>query len=372
EATIYFMDIRAHGKGFDDYVERARFQHGVRYRRSMISQVYLNPENDNLIIETFDHHENRKIEEEYDMVVLSSGLQPSSDFNDLASRLGLAVNAHGFLSVEFDEPGSTSRPGVYVCGAAETPKDIPETVIQAGAAAAEASILIKEARNTEIVVKKPPVETPLDPTPRVGVFVCHCGTNIAGVVNIPHVMDYVKDLPGVAYAGDFMFTCSADTLASLVHQIREHRLNRLVVAACSPKTHEPLFRNALRQAGVNPYLFEMVNIRDQCSWVHGSAPEKATEKSRDLIRAGVARALHLESLEDVSYKVVNEALVIGGGVAGMTAALTMADQGFPVHLVEKSDQLGGFTRNLTATLEGASPRRLVRFLAERTLNHPAI
>ncbi len=372
EATIYFMDIRAHGKGFDEYIDRARFRHGVQYRRSMISQVYLNPENENLIIETFDHHLNRKKEEEYDLIVLSSGFKPSDGFIDLSKQLGLVMNPYGFLATEFDEPVATSRPGVFVCGGIEAPKDIPETVIQAGAAAAEASILLSAARNTEIVIDKIPDEKPIETTARVGVLVCHCGTNIAGVVDIQKVLDYVKTLPHVIFATDFMFTCSTETQQTIVELIKEQRLNRVVVAACSPKTHEPLFQDTLREAGLNPYLFEMASIRDQCSWVHGNEPEKATEKSKELIRASVSRAVQLEPLYESSYRVVNKGLVIGGGVAGMTAALTIADQGFHVHLVEKSDQLGGFARNLKFTLEGNSPASLIRYLTERVTHHPKI
>jgi len=341
ETTIYFMDIRAHGKGFDDYVDRARYRYGVRYRRSMISQVYLNPENDNLIIETFDHHLNRKREDEYDMVVLSSGFRPSDGFADLARRLKIITNPYGFLSTEFDTPVTTSRPGVFACGGIETPKDIPETVIQAGAAAAEASVLISASRHTDITVDQAPEEEPMDAEIRVGVFVCHCGTNIAGVVDIPPVVDYVKTLPHVVFATDFMFTCSTETQKTLVDLIRKHRLNRVVVAACSPKTHEPLFQDTLREAGLNPYLFEMASIRDQCSWVHGNDPEKATEKSRDIIRASVARAVRLEPLTENRYPVVNQGLVIGGGVAGMTAALSLAEKGFPATIVEKAERLGG-------------------------------
>ena len=372
EATIFFIDIRAHGKGFDDYIERARSRHGVRYRRSMISQVYLNPENDNLIIETFDHHLNCKKEEEYDLVVLSSGFKPSDDFIDLTKQFGLVTNPYGFLTTEFDEPVTTSRPGIFVCGGIESPKDIPETVIQAGAAAAEASILISSARNSEIIVEKIPDEMPVDKTPRVGVLVCHCGTNIAGVVDIQKVLEYVKKLPNVSYATDFMFTCSTETQQAIVELIKEQNLNRIVVAACSPNTHEPLFQDTLREAGLNPYLFEMASIRDQCSWVHGNDPEKATEKSKKLIRASVSRAVQLEPLYENSYPVVNEGLVIGGGVAGMTAALTIADQGFHVHLVEKNDRLGGFAGNIKFTLEGNSPSRLIRYLIERVTHHPKI
>jgi len=372
QATIYFMDLRAHGKGFDDYIDRARNQHGVRTRRSMISQVYLNPENENLIIETFDHHLNDKREDEYDLIVLSSGFKPSEGFIELSRQLGLVANPYGFLTTEFDEPVATSRPGVFVCGGIEAPKDIPETVIQAGAAAAEAAILIRDARYTETVVEEILAETPIETTPRVGVFVCHCGTNIAGVVDIQNVLEDVKKRPHVVFATDFMFTCSTETQQTIIDLIKEHRLNRVVVAACSPKTHEPLFQETLKEAGLNPYLFELASIRDQCSWVHGNNPEKATQKSKELIRASVARAIRLEPLYDKSYPVVNEGLIIGGGLAGMTAALTIADQGFHVHLVEKSDGLGGFAQNLKFTLEGHYPSRLIRYLIERVTHHSNI
>ena len=372
ETTIYFMDVRAQGKGFDEYVERARHDLGVRYKRSMISQVYWNPENDDLTIETFDHHVNRKLEEAYDLVVLSSGFKPTSAFSDLARRLGLTTNAFGYLNTAFDDPVATSRPGVYVCGGIEAPKDIPETVIQAGAAAAEAASILSAARDSETVSMEAVAEKALDDTARVGVFVCHCGSNIAGVVDIPTVMEAVQQIPQVVLVTDFMFSCSNETQPAIIAKIRKHRLNRIVVAACSPKTHEPLFQDTMRKAGLNPYLFEMANIRNQCSWVHGQSPEPATVKSVALVRAAVARAIHLEPLHDFTYPVINQGLVIGGGIAGMTAALTMADQGFQVHLVEQGEQLGGFARNLTETLEGDSPQRLIRYLQERVTHHPAV
>jgi heterodisulfide reductase subunit A2 len=372
ETTIYFMDIRAQGKGFDEYIERARHESGVHYRRSLISQVSWNPENDHLIIETFDHSENRKKEEAFDLVVLSSGFRPKKSFTELATRLGIAVTAYGFLKTPFDDPVKTSRPGVFVCGGIETPKDIPETVIQAGAAAAETSILLSEARHEETAQEKIFPENPLDDVPRVGVLVCHCGTNIAGVVNIPQVLDQVKAMPNVVVASDFLFSCSTETQPRIRELIREHRLNRVVVAACSPKTHEPLFQNTLRQAGLNPYLFEMANIRNHCSWVHSKEPTEATQKSIEMIRASVNRAVQLEPLREDAYPVVNRSLVIGGGLAGMTAALTLADQGFPVILVEKESRLGGVAHLLTETLEGDSPARFIRFLQERVQNHPRI
>lgn len=372
QAAIYFMDIRAHGKDFDNYVESARHRHGVRFHRSMISRVDLNPENENLVIETFDHHRNCKVEDEYDLVVLSSGLKPGRGWSELCRRLGVLANPYGFVTADFDRPASTSRPGVFVCGGLEAPKDIPETVIQAGAAAAEAAGLLQTARHSATVRVEIPPEKPLDAQPRVGVFVCHCGSNIAGVVDIAALMAQLQAMPAVTFADDFLFSCSTETQADLAQKIEQHRLNRIVVAACSPKTHEPLFQDTLRRAGLNPYLFEMVNIRNQCSWVHADHPEAATAKAARLIRAGISRALRLEPLSDRTYAVESQALVVGGGVAGMSAALAVADQGYPVHLVEQESRLGGFARNLTETLEGESPPKLALQLAEQVERHPQI
>jgi heterodisulfide reductase subunit A-like polyferredoxin len=366
------MDIRAHGKGFDDYVERARRQHGVRYRRSMISQVYRNPATDNLLIETFDHRTNRKTEEEYDLVVLSSGFRPPATWRDLAERLGLTVNPYGFAAAPYDEPAATNRSGVFVCGGIESPKDIPETVVQAGAAAAEASILLSAARYTAVAQTEMPPDPTTSGAPRIGVFVCHCGSNIAAVVGIPELVDRVRGMAGVVHVEDFLFTCAAETQDRLIDAIRSNNLNRIVVAACSPKTHEPLFRDTLRRAGLNPYLITMANIRNQCSWVHAGNPHGATRKAAALIQAAVERAFRLESLTEQRYGVVDAALVIGGGISGMTAARTIADQGFRVHLVETTDRLGGFARNLTETLEGDSPQQLVRRLEHRMAHHPNI
>lgn len=378
ETVIYFMDIRAHGKGFDEYIERAVFQHQVQYKRSMISQLYVNPQSENLVVETFDHHINGTVEEEYDLVVLSSGFQPSKGWINLADRLNIHLNPYGFACGDFDEPVSTSRPGVYVCGVLESPKDIPETVIQAGAAAAEVSGLLSEARMLPAPDENQGADNQIEETPetgqeiRVGVFVCHCGSNIAGVVDIPTLLSVIQKDDDVTFAQDFMFTCSAETQDRLAQTIKEHHLNRVVIAACSPKTHEPLFQKTLEQAGLNPYLMDMANIRNQCSWVHGKDTKKATTKALELIKAAVARAKNLEPLMADTYKIVNDSLVIGGGLAGMTAALTMAKQGFHVHLVEKTGHLGGFAVKLTHTLEGHSPPKLVRMLEDRVKSNPNI
>jgi len=370
EAAIFYMDIRAHGKDFDRYVLRAKDTYGVRFVRSMLSQVVQNPENGNLLLQYYDRDSLEQAQEEFDMVVLSAGMKPAPRIMPLLNRLGLALNRYGFVEPDFEQPSNTSREGVFVCGALDGPKDIPESVTGASAAAAGVAALLAEYRSGETVGEE--VRSLRDVSkeaPRIGVFVCHCGKNIAGVIQVEALRDFALTLPHVVAAEDFLFTCSTQTQERIKELIRDNGLNRVVVAACSPRTHEPLFRETLQQAGINKYLFEMANIRDQCSWVHGKEPEAATEKARQLIQGAVARASLLEPIEEVVTQVVHRALVIGGGLAGMTAALALADQEIHAILVEKDAQTGGMAREIHHTLEGHSPRRLAQALALRVKTH---
>jgi heterodisulfide reductase subunit A2 len=371
QATIFYMDIRAHGKDFDRYVLRARDQYGVRFVRSMLSQVIQNPENQNLVIGYYDRDTMEHREEEFDLVVLSAGFKPSGSIDPLLLNLGLARNTYGFIAPDLEDPTHTSMPGVFVCGVMDGPKDIPESVASASAAAASVAALLAElgGRNTPDRAESPPTRDTTGEAPRIGVFVCHCGKNIAGVVDVESVREYAKGLPHVVAVEDFMFTCSTQTQERMQALIAEHGLNRVVVAACSPRTHEPLFQQTLQMAGLNKHLFEMANIRDQCSWVHGSDPQAATAKSKDLVRAAVARATLLEPFVDLATEVIPSALVIGGGLAGMTAAVNLADQGLSVHLVEKELKLGGMAARIHHTLEGHSPRRIAERLALRVKTH---
>jgi heterodisulfide reductase subunit A-like polyferredoxin len=408
EATLFYMDIRAQGKDFDRYVNRAREVQNVRFVRSMLSQIIQNPENGNLVIHYYDHHTLEHREEEFDLVVLSAGMKPSSSLTPLLSRLGLEVNAYGFVEPDLERPSLTSREGVFVAGVLDGPKDIPESVTGASAAAASVAAFLSTVEGTgespflepdeirggeshtappedaasheeqlsdalegflERFAAEPSTVGESADAPRVGVFVCHCGRNIAGVIDVAAVREHAATLPNVVVAEDFQFTCSTQTQERMKELIATHRLNRVVVAACSPRTHEPLFRETLKQKGLNPYLFEMANIRDQCSWVHGDQPEAATAKAKGLMEAAVARSRLLEPVEDVAVQVVQKALVIGGGLAGMTAALTLADQGIPVTLVEKSRHMGGVARRIVHNLGGSSPRRLVEQTVARVRSH---
>ncbi len=371
DCTIFFIDMRAFGKGFDAYYERAK-ELGVRYIRCYPSSVKEVPGTKDLRI-TYQKDDGDITTEEFDIVVLSTGIRPPKEVRQLAEKFDIELDKHGFADTQSFAPVETSRPGVYACGPFSGPKDIPETVMEASAGAARAMVLLKDERGTLITHKEyPPEKDVSGQEPRIGVFVCHCGRNIGGFVDVPGVVEYAKTLPNVVYAEDNLYTCSTDTQENIKEMIAEHDLNRVVVASCTPRTHEPLFRNTCREAGLNEYLFEMANIRDQCSWVHMHEPEKATRKSKDLVRMAVAKARLLEPLYKGTLKVNNEALVMGGGLAGMTAALNLADQGFQVHLVEKEQQLGGNFRHIHTLLSGDDPQKKLAGIIERINSHPMI
>jgi heterodisulfide reductase subunit A-like polyferredoxin len=274
-------------------------------------------------------------------------MEISEPVKKLGRNLGIEMDTYGFCHTTLFDPLQTSRQGIYVAGPFREPKDIPETVIEASGAAANAARLLSPARYTLAKRQEYPPERPVTgEEPRIGVFVCHCGTNIGGYLDVPGVAEYARQLPGVVHAEDNLYTCSQDTIAHIIEQVKALNLNRVVVSSCTPLTHEPLFQDALRQARLNPYLFEMANIRNQCSWVHSNNWDAATTKARTLVRMAVARAAKLESLKTSEVPVNNTALIIGGGAAGMMAALTLADQGFPVHVVERDEKLGGNLRHL--------------------------
>ena len=316
----------------------------------------------------------RKIAETFDMVVLSVGIQIAQKTKDLAALLEIDLDRYGFAVSDAFSPLASTRPGIFVCGVVNGPKDIPETVIEASGAAQAASAGLAAARGTAVVTEALPEERipTADEELRIGVFVCHCGTNIASVVDVAAVADYAMTLPGVVYAGHPLYTCSQDSQESIRSIIREHRLNRLVAAACSPSTHEPLFMSTLRQAGINKYFFDMANIRDQCSWVHPNEPELATEKSKRLVRMAVANASQAEPLAELEFDVNPALLVIGGGVAGMTAALEAAQQGFTVYLVEQQASLGGQAQFLGRTGDGRHFRQYLLDLKEQVLGNDRI
>lgn len=372
EATIFYNDIRAFGKGFELYYESARRDFGVRYVKGVVSTVKELQKTKNLLL-TYVKENGEVTEEEFHLVVLSVGLVPSKSVDRLAKAAGIKTNRFGFCETDPFRPNVTNRPGIFVAGVFEAPMDIPEAVMGASSAAALAAGLLSDVRGTMVAHKEyPPERTVSDEEPRIGVFVCDCGTNIRRVVNVPEVVEYAKTLPNVVHAEENLYTCSTDTTRHIAEVIKEQGLNRVVVASCTPRTHEPLFRDTLKEAGLNKYLFEMANIRDQDSWVHADFPEAATEKAKDLVRMAVARAAYLEPIEEKSFSVVKRGLVIGGGLAGMTAALSLADQGFETCIVERENRLGGLLWEKRYLLEGNDVKTLLNELISKVTSHPKI
>ncbi|MGB9713684.1 MAG: FAD-dependent oxidoreductase [Candidatus Bathyarchaeales archaeon] len=371
DCTIFYMDIRAYGKEFDAYYNRAKEEYGIRFVRSRVASVTEDPATNNLFVHYVEDETPKT--EEFDMVVLSIGMQPPKDVEKLAKSLGIKLNKYHFCETKTFTPLETSKPGIFVCGAFSAPKDIPESVAQASAAASKAMSIIASERGKLVTVKEyPPERDVSQEEPRIGVFICHCGINIGGIVRVPEVVEYVKKLPNVVYAEDNLYTCSDDTQKRIKEKIQEYKLNRVVVASCTPRTHEPLFRETVQEAGLNPYLFEMANIRDQCSWVHMHQPKEATEKAKDLVRSVVAKARLLKPLKKPVIGVTQVALIIGGGVSGMTAALELAKQGFEVHLVEREKELGGHLRKIYYLLEGEDPKEQLNKLVKEVMGNKKI
>ncbi|MEW5748281.1 MAG: CoB--CoM heterodisulfide reductase iron-sulfur subunit A family protein [Candidatus Thermoplasmatota archaeon] len=372
DTAIFFMDTRAFGKEFEEYLMRAENEYGVRVlRNNRISKLQEDPATGNVILSYLEGAD--IAEEAFDLVVLSAGARPPEATGALAKVLGVDLNKFGFCETDELSPVETSVPGVYVCGAFSGPKDIPDSIAQASGAAGKAAALLSESRGTLVTKKEYPKEKEVaGKEPRIGVFVCHCGINIGSVVDVPEVMEYAKTLQHVIVAEQNLYTCSQDTQKKIRETIEKHDLNRVVVASCTPRTHEPLFQNTVKEAGLNKYLFEMANIRDQCSWVHRREPERATEKAKDLVRMAVAKAATLEALPQPRIPVTQSALVIGGGLSGMTAALEIARSGFDVHVVEKSKHLGGHLRRIHRTLIGVDPQETFRKLEKEVMGDPRI
>ena len=366
---IFFMDTRAFGKEFEEYLERAEREYGVSIQRNTrVPKIEADPQTQRLVMHC---HEGPEIKEEvFDLVVLSTGARPSQSSIRTAGIMNVKLNKFGFCETDELSPVQTSVPGIFVCGMFSGPKDIPDSVAQASGAAGKVSALLSSEKGKLVRVKRYPEE--IDVTgkePRIGVFVCHCGINIASVVDVQSVVEYAESLPYVVHAERNMYTCSGDSLRRIKEVISENGLNRVVVAACTPRTHEPLFQNACREAGLNKHLFEMANIRDQCSWVHREEPRKATEKAKSLVKMAVTRATRLEALAQVKVPVTPAALVIGGGLSGMTAACEIANAGYDVHLVEKQECLGGHLRRINHTLSGVDPQRTMRQLEAELSTH---
>ena len=352
ECAIFFMDMRTPGKEFERFYVNAREKHGVRFVRSRVHTIEPLPGGNELSVR-YVTEDGQATNEVFDMIVLSIGLETPPELVDLAGRLNIDLTPGNFAKTDAFNPVATSREGIFVCGAFQGPKDIPQSVIDASAAAAAAGEMLTASRNTMTKTKELVPETNVvGDRPRIGVFVCKCGSNIAGVVDVPSVREYANDLPYVEYASDNLYTCAQDTQETMTQIIKQKNLNRVVVAACSPKTHEPLFQETLLNAGLNKYLFEMTNIRNHDSWVHKNNPDLATEKAKDLVRMAVAKVALMEPLKESQLTINQTAMVLGGGIAGMSAAKSLADQGYETHLVEQASRLGGQALNLFHTAQG--------------------
>ncbi len=372
DAAIFYMDMRTYGKDFEKYYQRAEEEQGVRFVRSRIHTIEEEAESKNLILRYFDENGNMQTES-FDMVVLSVGMETSNEFIQLAKRLNIELDKDNLVDTSSFSPVETSRKGIYVCGAIQEPKDIPYSVMEASAAACDAEVSLYRARGLQAQSKRYPQEKDVfSEEPRIGVFVCNCGTNIGGIVDVPKVVEYARELPYVTYVEENLFTCSQDTQDKIKDIIEKEGLNRIVVAACTPRTHEPLFQETLKDAGLNKYLFEMANIRNQCSWVHSKEKEKATEKAKELVKIAIYRSSLIKPLTQPNISVISKALVIGAGITGMTAALSLANQGFHTYLIEKSDELGGNALKLANTWKGEDIPKQIESTVKQINNHSLI
>nr|WP_092238601.1 CoB--CoM heterodisulfide reductase iron-sulfur subunit A family protein [Desulfobacula phenolica] len=372
EATVFHNDVRAFGKDFERFYQRASDLPDVRFIRSYVSIGREIPETKNVTIRYSTVDEGVK-EEEFDLVVLSVGMAPPKDVEEMAAKFGVELNDHKFCKTNPVNPIETTRPGIFVSGAFMGPIDIPESVMGASGADALCSQLLAYRRGDLARDRVyPPERDVSQEEPRVGVFVCHCGANIGRVVDVPGVVEYAASLDNVVHAQESLFACSTDNAQQISDTILEKGLNRVVVAACTPRTHEPLFRDTCREGGLNQYFYEMANIREHCSWVHSKEQDKATQKAKEIVRMSVCRATLLEPLQEFELPVNKTGLVVGGGIAGMTSALSMANQGFKVHLLEKQKQLGGVARRIHTTLEGVQVQPYLDDLISKVYKHPLV
>ncbi|AGL00686.1 FAD-dependent oxidoreductase [Desulfoscipio gibsoniae] len=371
DTTIFYMDMRTFGKDFERYLERAKYEFGVRLIRSRVFAL-AEGENHSLTIR-YALPDGQVQTEEFDLVVLSVGLGPAEHNRELADKLGVRLNKYGFCQYPNFNPVSTSQDGIFACGAFQGPMSIPRAVVQASAAAGNAAAMLAGVRNTLIKKQsKTPERDVAGKEPRVGVFVCRCGINIGAVVDVPAVAEFARTLPGVVHAEECLFACSQDNQQNIKQLIADKDLNRVVVASCTPRTHEPMFRQTLREAGLNPYLFEMANIREHCSWVHANNSEVATQKAKSLVKRAVSRVVLQEPLYEIDLGVKQSALVVGGGVAGMECALDLAKQGIQVYLLEKNSELGGLTRRIHYTMDRRDVKSYLNSLIAEVTGHPLV
>ena len=372
QCEIFLMDMRTFNKGHIETLERAQGSYGVALTHCRISGLKEDPASRDVLVR-YVGEDGALHEKPFDLVVLSTGLDPAAGAAGLFTRLGIEANPHGFCAVDRLAPWHTSRPGIYACGAAVEPQDIPESVTQASAAAAEVAQALRSGKPVTPPAPQPPAperDVAGEP-PRIGVFVCHCGAEIDATLDVARLMQVAQGMDGVIYAADPLYACLPSGLDTITEAIRANGLNRVVVAACSPRAYEGFFRAAASRAGLNPYLVEMANIREQVAWSHPADPA-AQAQAEAALRAAVARASLLRPLQAAQQPIEQAALVVGGGVAGMTAALHLANRGIAVTLVERTGELGGHARGMVETADGADVGALLRQLTANVAQHPAV
>ncbi|MGD9366396.1 MAG: FAD-dependent oxidoreductase [Desulfobacteraceae bacterium] len=373
ETTIFYMDMRTFGKDYERYYNRSKQTYGIRFVQCRPHSVVPDKASGGLAISYAVDAGASTVTEQFDMVVLSTGFRPTASAGELAAILDIELTDHNFARTGAFSPVATTRPGIYVCGVFESPKDIPETMVQAGAAACLASRNLVPAAAAAARERSLPAERDVSAEePRIGVFVCDCGQNISEAVDVDAVAAYAADLPGVVVSRNAGHGCSRDSLAAIRSAIQKENLNRIVIGGCSPRTHENLFQNTLREAGINKYLVEMANIRDQDTWVHMNNPELAMAKARDLVRMAVAGVARAQALPDHTLPMNKDVLVLGGGVSGMNAALELADHGHRVVLAEQAGHLGGIARAIRKTLEGDDVQAYMTDLIHKVTQHDGI
>ncbi|MEH0022582.1 MAG: FAD-dependent oxidoreductase [Desulfobacter sp.] len=373
DTTIFYMDMRTHGKDYEQYYNRAKDDYGVRMIRSRPHSIVETADTKNLSITYALEEEARQETEEFDMVVLSTGFRPSETTVQLAGSLGIDLNVHNFAATDAFNPVKTSRDGVYVCGVYESPKDIPETMVQASAAASMAGADLGGSLVDDLMEDEfPPERDVAGEAPKIGVFVCDCGFDIGGVVDVGKVIAHAKSNPDVAVAEAVGYGCSADSMTRIEDMIKEHGLNRVVIGGCSPRTHETKFQDLLRRTGLNRYLVEIVNLRDQNTWAHLTEPGEALDKAFKLMQIGISGVRMARPLADNTLPMSQNALVIGGGITGMTSALKLADQGIKTYLVERAPALGGLAQSISKTIEGDAVAPFVQDLVDKVNAHENI
>ncbi|MHA1893548.1 MAG: FAD-dependent oxidoreductase, partial [Candidatus Helarchaeota archaeon] len=360
EIQILYNDMRAMGKGFFEFIQRAKNEYNIKYIKGIPAEIEEDPINKDLIIYHEDIKTGNLKQIRSELVILAPAMVPKKDSKSLLEICNLEANDYGFIKTKM--PLETNIEGIYVVGAASGPKDIPESVAEASGGAAKAVLCIKGEERLKKTTEEKQEIIDLG-TPRIGIFVCWCGSNIGGVVDVKNVVEYSRTLPDVVFSMDNLYTCSSDTQTIIQEKIKEHDLNRVIVASCTPSTHEELFRKTCEKAGLNPYLFDLANIREQCSWVHMQEPDKATEKAKDIIRMYVNRVRFSEPQVKLSIEIIPSCAIIGGGISGITAAQIIAEKGFKVHVIEKSAKLGGFLNNINEIHPTNRPSEL--FLKEK-------